>query len=69
MASMFWSKRAAKTTLPCDRCQAPLTARRGCREVTLECETCKARFPLEAYSRRMDEALEQFLENVFCDRM
>ncbi|MCA1945978.1 MAG: hypothetical protein LDL30_11975 [Desulfovibrio sp.] len=63
------SPRSVQTTMPCERCQQPLMARRGCQQVTLHCEGCKASFPLLKYSQRMDEALEEFLENVYCDRM
>lgn len=63
------SPRSVQTTIPCERCQQPLTAQRSCQEVVLRCMACKAQFSLAKYSQRMDEALEQFLENVYCDRM
>ncbi|GAB7080416.1 dual CXXC motif small (seleno)protein [Megalodesulfovibrio paquesii] len=63
------SPRSVQTTIPCERCEQPLSAQRGCQEVTLRCAGCGAQYPLTKYSQRMDEALEQFLENVYCDRM
>ncbi len=61
--------RSVQTTIPCDKCQKPLTAQRGWREVMLRCTACGASFPVSQFSQRMDEALEDFLESVYCDRM
>jgi len=37
--------------------------------VQLRCPACQAVFPVEHYVAVMDEALERFLENVYCNRI
>lgn len=69
MSLFFSSSRTAQTTIPCKHCGAPLTAQRGCREVTLHCETCRKSFEIKEYVHLMDDALETFLDQAFCDRI
>ncbi len=67
--AFFSAKRHAQTTIPCSACRTPLTAHRGCREVTLRCDACQRSFPLAEYIPQMDDALEQFLDQSFVDRL
>lgn len=67
--SPFSASRECRTETPCPACGAGLIARRGCREVRLHCESCTKIYAPEDVAPVMDEALEDFLENVFCDRM
>lgn len=61
--------RSAQTTIPCERCQKPLLARRSCHVAYLHCEHCRRDFPLKDNIARMDSALETFLEAINCDRI
>lgn len=64
-----FGRQPAQTTLPCHDCGEPITVYRTCLRVHLQCPACKTRFPLESYINDMDEVLEEFLENVYCDRI
>lgn len=61
--------RSAQTSIKCHVCQHPLIVQRACRQVSLHCEKCGKDFPLQQYIPEMDDALEQFMENVYCDRV
>ncbi|MBD5646582.1 MAG: hypothetical protein HDQ89_02815 [Desulfovibrio sp.] len=65
----YFGPRQAQTTLPCPSCGAPLTIERSCREVRMRCPGCGKSFPLKDFIGNADEAMEQFLENVYCDRI
>ena len=65
----FFAPRDVKTTLVCPTCGAPLHIARTCHEVYMHCLACKAQFPLQEYIRQADEAMEHFLENVYCNRI
>ncbi len=65
----FFAARDAETSLACPRCEARLHIGRSCHEVHMHCPACKAQFPLNEYISRADEAMERFLENVYCDRI
>ena len=65
----FFASRDVKTTLACPACGAPLHIARTCHEVHMHCPACKAQFPLQDYIRQADEAMEHFLENVYCNRI
>lgn len=70
MKFMSWgAARTVQTTMPCKECGQGVQAHRACRQVKIYCSACKAQFPLDAYIKEMDDALEGFLENVFCDRV
>uniref|UniRef100_UPI003A93EE9C dual CXXC motif small (seleno)protein n=1 Tax=Desulfovibrio porci TaxID=2605782 RepID=UPI003A93EE9C len=56
-------------SLVCPRCGARLHIGRSCHEVHMYCPACKAQFPLNEYISQADEAMERFLENVYCDRV
>ncbi len=61
--------RSAQTTIPCKHCGKPLTAMRSCQQVYMQCEHCNKRGELNDYIPQMDDALEAFMEGVFCDRV
>ncbi len=61
--------REAQTTLPCRACAAPLKAVRACREVTLRCPKCAKSYSVTDYAAQMDDVLEDFLDNVMCNRI
>ena len=65
----YFGPRHAETTLPCPSCGKPLTIERSCREVRMRCPACGKSFPLKDFIGQADEAMEQFLENVYCDRI
>jgi uncharacterized C2H2 Zn-finger protein len=65
----FFAARDAETTLACPRCGARLHIARTCHEVHMHCPACKARFALQDYNSQADDAMEHFLENVYCDRI
>lgn len=65
----FSPVRDAKTTLACGTCGEPLHITRTCHDVYMNCPACSAQFPLQKYIRQADAAMEQFLENVHCDRI
>ena len=65
----FFAARDAETSLVCPRCGARLHIGRSCHEVYMHCPACKAQFPLSEYISKADEAMERFLENVYCDRI
>ena len=69
IAMAFFAPRDVKTTLVCPTCGAPLHIARTCHEVYMHCPACKAQFPLQDYIRQADEAMEHFLENVYCNRI
>lgn len=63
------SRAPRPTTLPCRHCDGRVEARRTCFQVYLQCPNCGASFPVEEYVHSMDEALEDYLENVYCNRI
>ncbi len=69
MASFFSAPRRASTTLPCPDCGSGLDIRRDCHRAFMFCGACDEEFPLEPFIPRMDDAMEQFLEQLFVDRV
>jgi len=63
------SSREAQTGMPCRRCAAPLKAVRAWRSVVLRCKACAAEYAITEYAMEMDEALEEFLGRMLCDRV
>lgn len=61
--------RKAETTIECRDCAGKLNAERTCHEVYLRCTECNKVTPVQEYIHEMDDALESFMENVFCDRV
>lgn len=68
---MLWkpAPRSAQTTIPCAVCKKPLMARRTCHHAYLQCEHCRKDYQVQEYIKDMDEALEDFLEAINCDRV
>lgn len=65
----FFGPRDAETSLPCPACGAPLHIERSCHEVRMRCPACGTQFPLKDFIGSADDAMEHFLENVYCDRI
>jgi ribosomal protein L37AE/L43A len=53
----------------CDSCGKPLMLKRTCTSVTLHCPVCGAAYPLKKFIHLMDEAMEQQLAGLRCDRL
>ena len=66
---MWRLPRSVQTTIPCKQCKAPLKAERSCHEVTLVCPQCRVRSDVKEYAHAMDESLEAFICDLFCDRV
>ena len=69
MWNQFSRIRKVQTTVPCKKCTAPLSIERSCHEVHMSCPQCGEKAPLREYIAQADEAMESFLEQVYCDRM
>ena len=65
----LFAARDAETSLVCPRCGAHLHIAHTCHEVYMHCPACQARFALQEYISQADDAMEHFLENVYCDRV
>ena len=65
----YFAKRDEKTTLPCPNCQKPLHIARTCHEVFMHCPECRKRYPLRSFIRQADSVMEEFMNNVYCDRV
>lgn len=65
----YFAPMEAKTKIPCPECGALFHARRDCFKTWLECPVCHARQSLEKALARGDRALEEFLDNIPCDRL
>ncbi len=65
----YFAPREAITTLPCPACGERLSIIRSCRNVQMHCPGCKLDFPLKDFISQADVAMEDFLENVYCDRI
>ncbi|MDL2209579.1 hypothetical protein LJC26_02105 [Desulfovibrio sp. OttesenSCG-928-O18] len=66
---MWRRPRNTQTTIPCKHCKTPLVAERSCRCVTLSCPKCRVSFDLSEYKNQMDDALEDFMGQIPCDRI
>ena len=67
--SFMFAPRFAKTTLPCPRCAKNLEISRTCHMVFMRCPHCQKQYPLEEFISKADAAMEEFLENVYFDRI
>lgn len=65
----FRSAREKQTTLLCPLCSEKLMIKRTCHEAYMYCEACQKKFPLKDFIPRMDEAMEEFLENLYSNRI
>ncbi len=66
---MWRNPRTAQTTIACRACGKPLVAERSCRRVILTCPHCRCSYELTEYSDAIDDALEEFMACVPCDRI
>ena len=65
----FFAPRSAQTTIPCPNCNRKLTIERSCREAHMHCPTCHKTYPLGAFIKHADKAMEDFLDNCYVDRI
>lgn len=70
----MWGKNAAnarhaETTMHCHECNGRLDVERTCHTVYMHCTECKKDFPVQEYIKEMDDALEEFMEGVYCNRI
>lgn len=65
----YFSPRSAQTTQNCPKCGKKLDIRRSCTEVFMYCPECRKEFPLRDFIGKSDKAMEDFLENVYLDRI
>lgn len=65
----YFSSRDAETTLSCPKCSEHLHIARTCHKVYMHCPQCHKEFPLEEYITKSDAKMENFLENVYFDRI
>lgn len=65
----YFPPRDAGTTLDCPDCGGKLHICRSCQEVHMRCPQCGREYPLRDYIGKADKAMEDFLENVYVDRI
>lgn len=65
----YFAPRETQTTVSCPICEEKLEIARSCHEVYMRCKQCKKTWPIKDFIQKADTAMEQFLENVYCDRM
>lgn len=65
----LFAKREAKTTMPCPQCGEALNIVRSCREAAMRCPHCRRDFPIKDFIAKADAAMEEFLENLYVDRI
>lgn len=65
----FRAAREKQTTIPCPHCAKPLMVKRTCHEAYMYCEHCQQAFALKDFIPQMDEAMEEFLENLYSNRI
>lgn len=62
-------RQSRETTLDCPRCGTKLHIGRSCQKVNMYCQKCGASYDLKDFISSADTAMEEFLENVYCDRI
>lgn len=65
----YFAPRSAPTTVTCPQCGGKLDIGRSCTEVHMRCPECKKDFPLKDFIDKADKSMEEFLENVYLDRI
>lgn len=65
----YFAARDVETTLPCPACQQHLHIARTCHEAYMYCPACSGRYALRDFVARADEAMEEFLENLYVNRI
>ena len=58
-----------ETNMQCFQCGHTISLNKTCLRVYLRCGSCGAEYPLEDYIQYMDETLERYLEQFYCDRI
>ena len=61
--------REAQTSLSCPACGKKLKIARTCHKAYMVCPSCGQTFPLRDFIEKADEAMEDFLNNCFIDRI
>lgn len=65
----YFPPRAAETGVSCPVCGKNMKIERGCQSVWMHCPACNQKYPIKDFIDKADAAMENFLENVYCDRM
>lgn len=65
----YFPPRCAETDIKCPVCDKKLQIRRGCQNVNMHCPGCKKDFPVKDFLYCGDKKMEDFLENVYLDRI
>ncbi len=65
----YFSPRKAETTLACPACGGKMEIRRSCLEVHMGCPSCGKDYPLKEFIGQSDKAMDDFLDNVYLDRI
>ncbi len=65
----FCAAREKQTSIPCPDCGRKLLVKRTCHEAYMYCSHCRKSFALNDFIPQMDEAMEEFLENLYSDRI
>jgi len=63
------SSHQAQTTIECKDCSQKLIVKRTCHKVYMYCPQCDKDYALNDYISKIDDALEKFMGNVYCDRV
>lgn len=58
-----------QTTVSCSVCGEALCVVRSCQHVQAQCTGCGCIVEIGDVIARADEAMERFLEDIYCDRM
>lgn len=71
MTAALWQPqaRSVQTTVLCLVCGDALSVVRSCQDVQAQCAGCGRVVEIGEVIARADEAMELFLENIYCDRM
>ena len=65
----YFAAREAQTSLSCPACGKKLKIARSCHKAYMVCPSCGQTFPLRDFIEKADEAMEDFLNNCFIDRI
>ncbi|MDE5832936.1 MAG: hypothetical protein K2H64_08130 [Desulfovibrio sp.] len=65
----YFALREKETSIKCPKCGKTLKIVRSCREVKMRCDACGSSWPLSEFINQADEAMEEFIQNVYIDRI
>ena len=65
----YFAARDVETTLLCPSCRQHLHIARTCHEAYMHCPACGRRYALRDFVAQADEAMEEFLENLYVNRI